>query len=388
MSVLQYYYTSFVHPQTYSAGFQVKALSPGISPEIQALLARLIAYRMPALLDERDIQVHPVALRYYYVNQRECILLCSQSNGNDETGRPGNFFAHVLILEPEMFKTLPPIFFWQSPFWLNQDREVRSQPDVLPVLPAFEKAPSLDFARVWTFLTTVSTAQVIKLLSATVHSGKTFRRVVIVDTTEHIALWIALVSSLLPPDYRPLLSFATYHHDPRQGQFMITGTTSDSAFRNTAEDYFTYFVINAETQRISDIEPSAYAELAGSIENIEQYEAQMLPFFALIERRFGHVLQQREQVEQADFFEELDVFALYFWLVQGQFTYPLSQREWQAIDQALKGFEQLSAYDEDSLADLEHLRRVLNKIQTSGEKNAQCVQSVQRLTKALKLAGN
>src|SRR6266568_8945776 len=112
MSVLQYYYTSFVHSQTNSAGFQVKAMSPGILPETQALIARLIAYRFPMTLDERAIQSHPAALRYYYESPQECILLCSQSNGNDESGRPGNFFVHTLILEPEMFKTMPPIFYW------------------------------------------------------------------------------------------------------------------------------------------------------------------------------------------------------------------------------------------------------------------------------------
>src|SRR5436309_313250 len=120
MSVLQHYYTSCVHSQTNFAGFQVKAMSPGILSETQALIARLIAYSIPATLDERAIQSHPVALRYYYKSPQECILLCSQSNGDDESGRPGNFFAHTLILEPEMFKSIPPIFYWQSAFWIKQ----------------------------------------------------------------------------------------------------------------------------------------------------------------------------------------------------------------------------------------------------------------------------
>src|SRR2546428_4654287 len=150
MSVLQHYYTSFVHPGTNNAGFQVKARSQGISQETEALIARLIAYQIPATLDEQDIQLHPVALRYYYHNPQECILLCSQSSGNDESGRPGNFFSHTLILEPEMFKTMPPIFYWQSKFWRKDDNgmeEERPQLDVLPTLPVFEEAPSLDIER-------------------------------------------------------------------------------------------------------------------------------------------------------------------------------------------------------------------------------------------------
>ena len=198
MSVLQYYYTSFVHPQTSRAGFQVKAMSPGISQHTQALIARMIAYQIPSIMDERDIQSHPIALRYYYENPQECILLCSQSCGSDENGRPGNFFAHAVILEPEMFKTIPPIFYWQSSFWLKQDEETRSHPDILPILTDFEEMHPLAIEQVWSFLTSIEPYHFSKLMAAVVHCHKTLRRVAIIDTTDRVALWIAGVSCLLP----------------------------------------------------------------------------------------------------------------------------------------------------------------------------------------------
>src|SRR5260370_25817275 len=83
-------------------------------------------------------------------------------------------------------------------------------------------------------------------------------RVVILDKTDNVAQWIAALTIMLPPDYRPLLSFATYHHDPYQSQFMVTGTSSDSSFRASPDEYMSYFILNAETGRISDVEISPY----------------------------------------------------------------------------------------------------------------------------------
>src|SRR5258708_33655292 len=114
MSILQHYYTSYTNQETGSTGFQVKAMSPGISPDLQATIARLIAYHVPPMLEEHDVSTHPIALRYYYKGQDQCILLCSQSNGKDPNGRPGNFFAHTLVLDPAVLTSVPPIFYWHS----------------------------------------------------------------------------------------------------------------------------------------------------------------------------------------------------------------------------------------------------------------------------------
>src|SRR6266567_6265472 len=139
MTVLQQYYTSFVNKETGSAGFQIKAMSPGISSGAQSLIPRLIAYRIPPTLDERIIRSHPIALRYYYQSPQECILLCSQSSGNDENGRPGNFFAHILIMQPDIFTVVPPILYWGSPFWQNSQNHKHISP-----MSEFNVDPSLD----------------------------------------------------------------------------------------------------------------------------------------------------------------------------------------------------------------------------------------------------
>ena len=151
MSVRQQYYTSYSNKETGSTGFQIKATSPDIFGRVQDTITRLISYRIPPLLDIHALVTHPLALRYYYRDKNECILLCSQSTGNDESGRPGNFFAHTLVLQPDLFTSIPPIFYWKSPFWRNQDPVDRTYLDTLPILPSFDIKPSLELSKVWKF---------------------------------------------------------------------------------------------------------------------------------------------------------------------------------------------------------------------------------------------
>src|SRR5579884_3880572 len=156
MDARQYYYTSYVHKASGKAGFQIKAMSEGISPDQQAALARLIEYRIPTSCDVSAIETHPLALRYFYESGREgsgsCMLLCSRSCGSDEHGRPGNFFAHALLLEEEFCRRVPPIAFWQSAYWQGHDPVEREEIISLPTLSVSERAVEFDLERNWRFL--------------------------------------------------------------------------------------------------------------------------------------------------------------------------------------------------------------------------------------------
>lgn len=348
MTVLQHYYTSFINKETGSAGFQVKAMSPGISPEQQALISRMIAYRIPPTLNEYEIGSHPVALRYYYKGPGECVFLCSQSNGNDENGRPGNFFAHTLVMKPTLFASVPPILYWRSPFWRIRDPGSHTQ---LAALPDFDVEPSLDVDQVWEFLARGNRReQFYKLMCAVVHYNKTQRRIVIIDKNEHVALWIAAVSCMLPPACRPLLSFATYHHDPYQAQFMITGTTSDSSFHASPEEYVSYFILNAEAGRISAIEDSPYAEIAAQAAHADLYEVRLLPLFTDYAQRFPAFTRIDEQ---------LDLLALYANLLLTQHRTTLTPDQVQAIRIAISSFEQQRIYTQEDLEELSELEKIL-----------------------------
>ncbi len=347
--ILQHYYTSFINRQTGNAGFQVKAQSSGLLSDAQSLITRLIAYRIPPTLDERAFNTHPVALRYYFDERSQrAYLLCSQSNGSDENGRPGNFFAHTLVLEPEHFKQNPPIFYWGSSFWIKKDTSTSS---VLDPLSPEDMVPALDSEEVWTFLKgRKRLAHFTKLMAAVVHAHRTRRRIVIIDSTEHIALWIAAVSCMLPEDYRPLLSFATYHHDPYQSPFLITGTTSDSLFRASADEYMTFFILNVEEDQISDVDSSPYAEEAERAgQSIEEYETRLLSLFSEYVRRFP-------PPERID--DRLDQLADYAHILSPQ-KVSSQTMNLEAINAVLTRFEQSPYFNQEDVDEIDKLHEIL-----------------------------
>ncbi|MBA3532716.1 MAG: hypothetical protein H0T73_12395, partial [Ardenticatenales bacterium] len=100
-----------------------------------------------------------------------------------------------------------------------------------------------------------------------------------------MALWVAAVTFALPNVYRPFLSFATYHHDPYDVPFRITGTTADSKFRFSSDEYISYFILNTQDNRVSDIEASVYATFVCSYFYPDQYEEKLLEFFEFCNRR-------------------------------------------------------------------------------------------------------
>ena len=351
MPVLQQYYTSYRNDSTGSAGFQVKAMSPGITPDMEVTINQLIGYSIPPSLDVRAIETHPIALRYLYEKPERSYLLCSQSSGSDDNGRPGNFFAHTLVLPQETFAYTPPIFFWKSPFWRREDAESRSSIASLPTIPSFDEEPSLDPDGVWNFLAREGRRDLLdKLLCAVIQSKRTFRRVVILDTTENVVWWIATVSTLLPPDYRPLLSFATYHHDPKRVPFLITGTTSDLSFGVSPTDYRAFFVLNAVTKETSEIEDFAYAQLATQAAQPDLYDERLLPLFTDYVQRFPPPTTLDEQ---------LDLIALYAGLCRPRSETIVSPRELDAIHVALSSFEPVSEYSAQDRKELNYLQDAL-----------------------------
>lgn len=377
MAIRQHYYTSYNNQVTGNAGFQIKAMSPGIYPDLQATIARLIAYCIPSSLDVHAIETHPAALRYYYAGPKECILLCSQSNGTDENGRPGNFFAHTLISDQDIFTAIPAIFFWKSPFWRRKDPEERSQIVSLPLLSSLDDELSLELEEVWRFLNQNNRRQMLyKLLCAVVHSSSTQRRIVIIDKIDHVALWIAAVSCLLPPDYRPLLTFSTYHHDPYQAQYLITGTTPDSSFRTSPDDYLSFFVFNVEEGVTSSVAASAYAKLAVEYAYPDLYETRLQPFFVDYIQRFPKPVAIDEQLDQVVIYANIQQHRLE--------SHTFSQEELDAVCTALSTFEQLQDYTERDITELRLLKDVLRKASEASD-SAQVQSAYERVFALLKV---
>lgn len=280
MAIRQQYYTSCQKPE--KSGFQVKAESPGISNDTRQLLRQLIGYEIPYQADPSAIDTHPVAFRYF-VKDNQAFLISSQSCGKDEFVRDGNFFAHSAIGTPQEISHLAaPIFYWKSPFWVSGDPSDTSE---LPLVEEFDAEVTFDFDSVWSFLDKGNRREwFYKLLCAVVDYHQSKRKIIILDDNEAIAFWIACVSMAFPSRYLQFLSFATYHHDPYTAPFIITGTTADSNFRFTNDEYYSYFVLNALHNRISEVPESDYAQHLTRYLNSEQYDGEVLDFFYWLER--------------------------------------------------------------------------------------------------------
>ncbi|MBN2469788.1 MAG: hypothetical protein JXN59_03600 [Anaerolineae bacterium] len=283
MTIRQHYYTSCRTQE--KAGFQTKAATPGIPSRTQETLLKLIDYRPPTTIDPRAIDQHPVSLRFFTPSPAEAMLICAQPNGPDEFGRPGNFFAHSLIGPVEAFmEPLAPIFYWQSPFWVRADDSTETALPVLDSLAGSART-TFDYDAIWPFLTARRRDWFYALFCAVLDYPASKRRVVIADSAEHAALWIAALTMALPYQHRALLTFATYHHDPYNAPFLVTGTTPDSSFRFTADDYRKYFVLNTAEGRVSSAPDSEFAQFVCDRFTTDQYETEVLDLFMLLKRR-------------------------------------------------------------------------------------------------------
>lgn len=282
MLIQQQYYTSWSNPKTQRTGFQVKAESPNLTQTMTEALDRLIGYSIPTQLDASDLENHPVALRYYTIDQI-AVLVSSRSNGKDELGRDGNFFAHSLVGTPEqMAYPLAPIFYWDSPFWVSQDSSNQEQ---LSPLERLEAEVVFDFDAVWSFLEQGDRKQQFyRLLCAVIDYQHSKRRIVIVDDAESVALWIASICTFIPPSHCYFLSFSTYHHDPGRTPFIITGTTPDSYFRCTPDAYVSSFIVNTQEHMLSEAPTSDYATFIIKRLSPEHYEEEVIDFFNWLER--------------------------------------------------------------------------------------------------------
>lgn len=296
MTVFQHYYTAWYNSAHGSAGQQTKAESPGIPFNLESdpTWAAMKEYALPPGITDREIQRHPVALRYRPLGPDLALLVHYASIGigadverTSSEVRYGNMFVHTLVLPPQDFIRGDPIQYWGSGFWQSEDVET-SRHD-LPALQALDIEPTLTLPQVVSFVQKQPTGwdKLMTLLSAVIGNVRNPRPVLIVDEPEAVAHWIAGVSLLLPPPNRPLLSFSTYSHSYPSG-YMMTGLhPKQFAQMRTAQDFRDYFVLDGDQNgNHSDIGLDAYAQFATECLRDGAYESALNPLFQIARERF------------------------------------------------------------------------------------------------------
>ncbi len=285
MPIYELYYTSSKPQHANQGGYQVRAQSPGISKAQRAVLDKMMGYKHPPGYDEYTPATHPVAMRYLPIDAHSAALVCSQSTGEDDNGRPGNYFAHSMVGDMSLLsrdEQLPPIVYWQNPFWRKHDPDARPERDSLPVHDdLIVSTGNFDFDAAWAFLETDHRRTWFrKLLAALVSSD---RKIIIRDTVEHVVVWIYALSLTLPPRLRNLLSFSTYHHDPLTTPFRINGIVPEQTLRPGD-----YFMLDAIDLNVTDAPPSTFADFAADHMTESGFNETLLDLNHWLQKRLRH----------------------------------------------------------------------------------------------------
>jgi hypothetical protein len=230
MTIRQLYYTSCQQGKEGIRGFQINAASAGLSEGQEDLGLQLSAYRpspsAPVLPTPEQIEHFPVAVGYRLFDD-VAVLFHSRYLGADFTGRQGNYFAHVLVLDtPEKdLDGMLPIEAWGSSLWTWQP----SQETQLPLVQAISPGPLADTEHLRAYFLDSCLPDFVAVLSAVQEglSGRVDRVVIVAAEAGDVARIIAAVTYSLPPALGRAVSFTTFTSSPADANVLIVGTTPD-----------------------------------------------------------------------------------------------------------------------------------------------------------------
>jgi hypothetical protein len=229
----QLYYTSAATGLAGRAGFQFVAASPGADATVQQLVIPYLGYQPPASASPRPTpaQIAELPVAFSFASDEDtAILVQCRYLGADYSGRYGNFLGHAVVADSSELAGLHPIELWGSPLWAGS---LADRPE-LPELADLPPGEDIDPNAVATWLPAPGGSHPHRLLAELVHAtlasldGHGGQVVLVADTAETVARWIAAVSFSLPPAKWWALSFVTYTAHPERSRQRLVGTTPDA----------------------------------------------------------------------------------------------------------------------------------------------------------------
>ncbi|MFE9639905.1 GTPase-associated protein 1-related protein [Nocardiopsis alba] len=215
MSSPQLYYTSCERGLSGCTGYQFNAATPGVDTRVLREVERFTVYEPPRALPPDEVHRHPINLCYSPDLGGAPVLSRVVSSGDDPSGRPGNYFAHSLVLD-EGSETLPAEL-WGASFWT--DRPVTD-----PRLPGITLPPGpLDRRRTSAWLRDRAEETIRGLLVSVDAAIEGGAPVLLIADDEATAHWVAALSHLLPPPLARRMSFATYSGNPEETLVHVMG---------------------------------------------------------------------------------------------------------------------------------------------------------------------
>jgi hypothetical protein len=224
----QLYYTSCENGLGGYGGYQFNAITPGVPAAVMREVEDRTVYEPPGWLladpcpDEPE--AYPVAFSHGTSEATGAAITAQVVfTGTDYSGRPGNYFAHVLVTgTPEQdFGPLLPVELWGAELWHTSPVDGSE----LPELPGPPPPGAIDRPGVQAFLDARGADGVLpELLTAVGRAMAGDRPVLVVshDVSENI-WWIAAISYLLGEQLGHRMTFTTYSHRPGYSRYHLTG---------------------------------------------------------------------------------------------------------------------------------------------------------------------
>lgn len=271
MSFQQTYYTSCQQGLRGGKGFQINAATEGIEPSTLQQIERLGLYVPPVSAPSRptlqETEQFPVSILFQVLGDGTAVFAQAKYIGADYSGRFGNYFTHSIIsadLEHDLKEVgLLPIELWRALIWSTTE----SPNLTLPILGHLEAGGVIDPERVAEFLNENGRVRHLPaFLTAVEDALLTGRRILIVEESEAVALWIASASYVLPRHLALRLTFNTYVKNPYQNDFLIVGTTRDSDFGFAQHEIeHQFYVFDFEGERFTTMpEIAPFAQKAAA----------------------------------------------------------------------------------------------------------------------------
>ncbi|MBO4423147.1 MAG: hypothetical protein J5879_06885 [Clostridia bacterium] len=220
---------------------------------------------------EKLIACMPVSFTYRYVNG-SCAVTRSGCLGSDPISGGMNHISHSILLSETDFNVYPCDFI-DSPSFIKvpSAEAVNSEKGVGYVgAPVLAAGTAVNVNKVMKFLSLPGYFGVFRnMLWALIHKEDAKRRIIICDTQENTALWIAALLYALPLTYAKKISFTTYAYDPRKADVDICGVVSKcTAYDRELFESDGFFVFDLTSGDCFD--PGTFSDEAPFFEFIEE----------------------------------------------------------------------------------------------------------------------
>lgn len=237
MRVYQLFYTSCKKGLSSGMGFQTYSMSEGLSREEAEEIEGHCIYIPPDNLsgnptDEEITKLYPISFSFFKLKSGKNCLCRIKYSGKDYSGRFGNYFCHVLIIDEH---ELPfyPIEFYESPIFRDGLTEEEKNSEVIVPLPVLYEIPkgNITLEKIELFLKGGAAKKRTKslnvFLDGIIDGEINRKKIFFCDEKSNLALWIAAATMTLPVSQANLITFNTYSFDAENNTEFICGSLKE-----------------------------------------------------------------------------------------------------------------------------------------------------------------